>query len=150
MKRKLASAVVVFGLLASSVTPASAVFGLSKCEKVKKQILSYEKKELSLSRTVSSFAGQPAYKFTISQNKSNYLKMKKYVAFEFVYIRFAYNNSKCFTKSQNEFINASYKYNSELQTMFETNPYFLDAWQKMIMGFTYPYGSGGVVSLYSK
>ena len=43
MKRKLASAIAVIGLLASSMTPASAVFGLSKCEKVKKQILSEEK-----------------------------------------------------------------------------------------------------------
>ena len=38
MKIKLASAIVVMGLLASSMAPASAIFGLSKCEKVKKQI----------------------------------------------------------------------------------------------------------------
>ena len=38
MKRKLASGLVVIGLLASSMDPASAIFGLSKCEKVKKQI----------------------------------------------------------------------------------------------------------------
>lgn len=38
MERKLASAMLVMGLLASSMTPASAIFGLSKCEKVKKQI----------------------------------------------------------------------------------------------------------------
>jgi len=42
MKTKLASAMVVIGLLASSVAPASAIFGLSKCEKVKKKILSEE------------------------------------------------------------------------------------------------------------
>jgi CII-binding regulator of phage lambda lysogenization HflD len=38
VKRKLASGLVVIGLLASSMDPASAIFGLSKCEKVKKQI----------------------------------------------------------------------------------------------------------------
>ena len=43
MRTKLASALVVMGLLGSSMTPASAVFGLSKCEKVKKAILNEEK-----------------------------------------------------------------------------------------------------------
>ena len=43
MKRKLASAIVVVALLASSMTPASAIFGLSKCEKVKAQITNEEK-----------------------------------------------------------------------------------------------------------
>ena len=48
MRTKLASAVVVFGLLASSMTPANAIFGLSKCEKVKKQITNEEKVGLLL------------------------------------------------------------------------------------------------------
>jgi hypothetical protein len=48
MYRKFASAVVVFGLLVSSVTPANAIFGLSKCEKVKKQITNEEKVGLLL------------------------------------------------------------------------------------------------------
>ena len=43
MRLKLASAIVVIGLFASSVAPANAIFGFSKCEKVKKQILSEEK-----------------------------------------------------------------------------------------------------------
>ena len=43
MRLKLASALVTIGLLASSMTPASAVFGLSKCEKVKKQVVTVEK-----------------------------------------------------------------------------------------------------------
>jgi hypothetical protein len=43
MGLKLASSILVMGLLASSMTPANAIFGLSKCEKVKKQILSEEK-----------------------------------------------------------------------------------------------------------
>jgi len=43
MRTKLALALAVIGLLASSMAPASAVFGLSKCEKVKKTILTEEK-----------------------------------------------------------------------------------------------------------
>jgi hypothetical protein len=150
MRTKLASAIVALGLLASSMAPASAVFGLSKCEKVKKQILSYEKKEAALNREVSSFAGQLAWQFTISQNRSNYLKMKNYAAFELTYLRYAYNNSKCFTRSQNEFISASYKYAQGIQNMFISTPYFLDAWQSGRMLFTYPYGSGPLISLYNK
>lgn len=38
MRKKLVSALLAIGLLASSMAPASAVFGLSKCEKVKKEI----------------------------------------------------------------------------------------------------------------
>jgi hypothetical protein len=48
MRIKLASALVAIGLLASSIAPANAIFGLSKCEKVKKQILSEEKVSIIL------------------------------------------------------------------------------------------------------
>jgi hypothetical protein len=48
MRTKLATALVVFGLLTSSVAPANAIFGLSKCEKVKKQILNEEKVSIIL------------------------------------------------------------------------------------------------------
>jgi hypothetical protein len=53
MKRKLASTIVVVGLLASSTTPANAIFGLSKCEKVKKQITNEEKVGLLLHKKYS-------------------------------------------------------------------------------------------------
>lgn len=38
MNRKVASAVLVISVLGTSQTPANALFGLSKCEKVKKQL----------------------------------------------------------------------------------------------------------------
>jgi hypothetical protein len=53
MQRKLASAIVIVGLLASSMTPANAIFGLSKCEKVKKQITNEEKVGLLLHKKYS-------------------------------------------------------------------------------------------------
>lgn len=46
MRIKLASAIVILGLLGSSMasmTPASAIFGLSTCEKATKSILAEEK-----------------------------------------------------------------------------------------------------------
>jgi len=48
MKRKLASALIVTGLLGFSMTPANAVFGLSKCEKVKKEMLTLVKQMLGV------------------------------------------------------------------------------------------------------
>ena len=47
MRKNLASVIVILGLFGSSIasiTPASAIFGLSTCEKVKKQVLDFEKK----------------------------------------------------------------------------------------------------------
>ena len=150
MRKKLASALIVVGLLASYMAHANAVFGLSKCEKVKKQILSYEKREITLSRQVSPFAGQLANKFTLSQNRSNYLKMKEYINFEFTYLKYAYNNSKCFTRSQNEFIDSSYRNVEQLKYAYDSTPYFLDAWQSNRMLFTYPFGNGSLISIYSR
>jgi len=57
MRTKLASAIVILGLFGSStasIVPASAVFGLSKCEKIKKQITSEEKVGLLLHRKYSA------------------------------------------------------------------------------------------------
>lgn len=48
MRKLLFSISLVIGLLGSSMTPANAIFGLSKCEKVKKQILQEEKITISL------------------------------------------------------------------------------------------------------
>jgi len=42
MNRKLASAIVIIGLLASPMTPANAIFGKSECEKVKNKMLHEE------------------------------------------------------------------------------------------------------------
>ena len=42
-QRTLTASLLIIGLLASSLNPAHAIFGLSKCEKVKKEILREEK-----------------------------------------------------------------------------------------------------------
>ena len=63
MKKKLASALVVIGLLASSVAPASAIFGLSKCEKVKKQVLAWQKIEKPMIQDWDNYSGNYFYKW---------------------------------------------------------------------------------------
>ena len=43
MRRQIASLLVAVALMGSSITTAHAIFGLSKCEKVKKEVYSLEK-----------------------------------------------------------------------------------------------------------
>jgi hypothetical protein len=79
MKRKLASAIVVMGLLASSMTPASAIFGLSKCEKVKKQI----KNELAIGDALFKAYRSSVYKiqpFKVTETYGE--KYQKYQQYE--------------------------------------------------------------------
>jgi hypothetical protein len=96
MNRKLASAIAVFGLLASSMTPASALFGLTKCEKVKKQVLRLE----------SELNAQINYwNRKISQQADPKL-IPKLQAFDSANLvgevwKVQYNNPKCFTRTQN-------------------------------------------------
>jgi len=150
LRKTLVSALVVMGLLASSMAPATAVLGLSKCEKVKKQVLNYEKTEVSLNKAIKPFAGKSNMNFSITQNKSNYLVMKKFVAFEVTYLQYAYNNSQCFTRSQNEFIDQAYKYAKQIQNDFTITPYYINEFQNAGLLWSYPYNSDPVISLYRR
>ena len=49
---------LVLGLLGSSFPLAQALFGLSKCEKVKKQILAYEKTEKPMIADWQNYSGE--------------------------------------------------------------------------------------------
>ena len=96
MKRNLASAIAVIGLLAASISPANAVFGLSKCEKVKKQVLSLESE---INKEIIYWNGR------ISQQADPKL-IPKLEAFESANLvgelwKVQYNNPKCFTRTQN-------------------------------------------------
>lgn len=62
MRRKLASALIVVGLLASSMAPASAIFGKSKCEKAISSIFEEEQIAMEL--------------WTIWNKKRNVLKIR--------------------------------------------------------------------------
>jgi len=62
MIRKLASALIVVGLLASSMAPASAIFGKSKCEKAISSIFEEEQIAMEL--------------WTIWNKKRNVLKVR--------------------------------------------------------------------------
>ena len=125
MKRKLASAIVVMGLLASSMAPASAIFGLSKCEKVKRQILSYEKQEKPLAQKWVPANGQLHARFTLAQNKTFFNLYKSIVKLEVKMYTLEKNNPKCFTITQNEYINKVYPYWKERDNYYKFNPTYV-------------------------
>jgi hypothetical protein len=107
MRKKLASAIVILGLLGSSMAsmaPANAIFGLSKCEKVKKQILSYEKQEKALAVKWAPANGRLHSDFSLSQNRYFFELHKSIVRLEVKMFTLEKNNPKCFTITQNELI----------------------------------------------
>jgi hypothetical protein len=121
MRKKLTSALIVVGLLASSMAPASAVFGLSKCEKVKKQILNYEKQERVLAVRWAPANGQLHNNFTLSQNRNFFNLHKSIVNLEVKIFTLEKNNPKCFTITQNEFITKVYPYWKEWENYYKFN-----------------------------
>ena len=106
MKRKLASALVVMGLLASSMAPASAIFGLSKCEKAKSQITSLENK---MSKYLNNVRGdyytnnirgfdEKIFVLTVSGVRNVDL-LTKLDPIPTIW-KVSYNNPKCFSNTQ--------------------------------------------------
>ena len=85
-----------------------AVFGLSKCDKVKKQILKYEKEEKPLVDGWNYHSGEFYFEY------SNYMQgeLQKYwikvVNLEVKMYSLEKNNPKCFTNTQNDYINDVY------------------------------------------
>lgn len=96
MKRFLVTVVVVMSLLASAQTPANAIFGLSKCEKVKKQVLSLE----------SEVNEQSLYWYGKKSQKADLKLIPQLEAYDAANLvgelwKLQYNNPKCFTRTQN-------------------------------------------------
>ena len=108
MKRLVLSLLLVLGMTIPMATPANAIFGLSKCEKVKKQILQTES-------LIESFPN----KMRITKKKTNYLyaigtdeiqvltaksqkMLKELNQNDPIYLiwKLGFNNSDCFTNTQ--------------------------------------------------
>jgi hypothetical protein len=96
MRLKIASSILAMGLLASSMAPANAVFGLTKCEKVKKQVLSLE----------SEINKQSIYWNGKRSQKADLKLIPQLEAYDSSNLvgalwKLEYNNPKCFTRTQN-------------------------------------------------
>ena len=119
MRTKLASVFVVMSLLASMafIAPASAVFGLSKCEKVKKQILAYEKTEKPLIADWQNYSGQWIWDYPQKSQLEIQKRWTNIVNLEVKMYSLEINNPKCFSNSQNIYIKDIYpKWKKQQQT----------------------------------
>lgn len=105
MVRKL----FVFALISSFLlinTPSHAVFGLSKCEKFKKEITNYENNWNTLSTSLSVFKGQ----LLKGRAKTIYTQMQDSDIL-FQIWKSAYNNKTCLTNTQKDMIPTLKNYN---------------------------------------
>ena len=119
---------VILALLGSSMAsmaPANAILGLSKCEKVKKQILSYERQEKLLAQKWVPANGQLHSRFTLQQNKVFFNLHKSIVKLEVKMYTLEKNNPKCFTITQNEYIKKVYPLWKEWETYYRFNPNYV-------------------------
>jgi hypothetical protein len=80
-------------------TPAQAVFGLSACEKVKKQVLEYEKQINGIVSYWYAYKGKKIPSSLVSKFNKQVLGGNDVVQ---QLTKFEYNNPKCFTRTQNE------------------------------------------------
>jgi len=93
--------IVLASLLASlvSITPASAVFGLSKCEKVKKEIIKYESDFNLITSELNSYTG----KYLKGAAKRSYDRLLDTNLLKLMW-KTAYNNQNCLTNTQKDYL----------------------------------------------
>ena len=107
MRMRIATGLVVMVMMGSFITPAHAIFGLSKCEKVKKEVNSLEKQYYE----VRDGLGGKKYTYTFKGNSFTFfIPTEKSVKVIDNLIandplpkiwKLATNNPKCFTNTQN-------------------------------------------------
>ena len=102
--------ILLASILLVSVTysPAYAVLGLSKCEKVKKQIISYEGEEKPLIAKWNVYSGKYHSQLSDYQNAANQKSWIKIVDLEVKMYGLEMNNLKCFTPTQQIYIKKQY------------------------------------------
>jgi hypothetical protein len=122
MKRALISLCLVLGMAVPFAAPSHAIFGLSKCEKVKKQILAYEKIEKPLVKDWQNYAGD----WILSYSGESQLKIQQrwinLVNLEVKMYSLEINNPKCFTNSQNMYIKNAYPVWKKSQSINKFDP----------------------------
>ena len=105
MKRVLLSVLMTLGLLGSSITSANAIFGLSTCEKAKKEILSLEStmnsvKSIRGSRYVNDALREVQYLDILSLAEIAKLESLRLNDPIRQIWKVSFNNSQCFTNTQ--------------------------------------------------
>lgn len=108
MKKKLIPFLLLFVFLFQLTPPANAIFGLSTCEKVEKQILDYENRINAAARKYVIYVANVPGTFDKPDVPLKFEKeFKKYRKANWAgeIVKIAYNNPKCFTRTQRVEIN---------------------------------------------
>lgn len=103
MRKKLTSALIVIGLLASPLAPANAIFGLSKCEKVKKEMKTIENALFTDYKRIRAYPVKDSEDYVLEltpQSLKLIEKIKNNDPIPKVW-KLGLNNPKCFTNTQN-------------------------------------------------
>jgi hypothetical protein len=106
MRIKIASAIVAMSLLAStmaSVAPANAIFGLSKCEKVHKEMKSIENRFLADSKKIRAYPIKDGTVDVLVLTPKSVNLIQQIVNDDPIprIWKIGFNNPKCFTNTQN-------------------------------------------------
>ena len=106
-------------------TPSNALFGLSKCEKVKKEILTKQVLEKKYVKDWNEYAGKYSIQFPWHVNAQIQKDWIRLVNLEVKMYSLAKNNPKCFSITQNEYAKKYYNYwkNEQMTNKFYPNSY---------------------------
>lgn len=128
MKPKILVFAILLSIFTTITNQAYAIFGLSKCEKVKKEILHYESSINMIGSKWSKYTG-----LLINRNDELTFRMDMDSTDLFIYemTKLAYNHPKCFTRTANLEINKRMKgsfthnnlFNIDVVPIFKQTPY---------------------------
>jgi hypothetical protein len=102
--------------------PSQAIFGLSTCEKVKKQILGFEKIEKPMVDDWQNYAGNRIWDYPSESQLTLQKRWTNIVNLEVKMYALELNNPKCFTNSQNIYIKDVYPKWKKDQMINRFNP----------------------------
>lgn len=126
MRRILASGValgiMITTLVATGASAAEPLPGSSACNKVKAQVLAYEKQEQIYKKSYEPVNGVWSWFFT-SARLNKYWKLQKEIV-DFQVVMFAYDNKhlSCFTPRQRAYAKAEIQEWREIQTFIQETP----------------------------
>lgn len=113
MKRIYLSFLLTIALFLPAPTNAHAVLGLSKCEKVKKEVISLEQK---INVYINKYSKYWGYSVPTNLVKEFEFANAEQNDFARKVFKVAYNNPKCFTRTQNSAIEQARKYGGTLSS----------------------------------
>jgi hypothetical protein len=120
MRKKFSVHIIVGVILLSflRLSPAEALFGLSKCEKFKKEILKYENDFNAISAELYTYKG----KFLVGQAKASYDKLMNTNLLQSMW-KVAYNNQNCLTNTQKDYLTVLKTFNPAQFVKIDTGIY---------------------------